>query len=239
MGGPDSSQSSGLCPGITSLYVTNCEVFAGTEHGFFKSTDGCKTWIEPVSIDSNLKITGIVRNNNAFLAGTDVGGIYCSDNDGTTWRKMNAFDSTLCMAVNDSFIIAGNTRGMQRCRIDDSVWTWVAADKIPCGIISIAAKDSVVIAGGDQTGVYRSNDFGREWKSVVNAGLPSSKITSLAVSGEMVFASLPSNGIYGIVNCGLSWTKITGSTSSIYHDIIAFDKTVLIATDALIFLEQP
>jgi photosystem II stability/assembly factor-like uncharacterized protein len=230
LGGPDSTQAGGQRPVITSLYVTNCEVFAGTDRGLFKSTDGCKTWTRPGSIDSNLKVTGFVRNNNLFFAGTDAGGVYESDDDGITWRKMNAFDSIFCLAVTDSFIFAGNTRGMQKCRIDDSVWSWVAAEKIPYGIISICAEDSVVVAGGYQSGVYRSNNFGCDWMSVTSTGLPSAKITSVAISRETVFASIPSNGIYCVVNCGLNWARITDGASTIYGDVAVIDNSVLVAT---------
>lgn len=235
MGAPDVTKSDGTHPSITSLYVTNCEVFAGTECGLFKSTDGCKTWTRPSSIDSNLKVVGLVRNNSVFFAGTDAGGIYSSDDDGISWRKTNAFDSTLCMEVTDSFIVAGNARGMQRCRIDDSVWAWVNADTIPHGIMSIAAKDSIVVAGGFQGGVYRSNDFGSTWKTVVSEGLPLSKISSIAIGGETICASLPSGGLFCIVNCGVSWAKINGLTSSMFGDVVVVGSSVLIATKDTIY----
>jgi photosystem II stability/assembly factor-like uncharacterized protein len=233
LGGPD--EKSGSHHSITSIYITNCEVFAGTECGLFKSTDGCKTWTRAVEIDSSVTVIAIVRSGNVYFAGTDAGGIYYSDDDGSSWRKTSAFDSTLCMAVNDSFIIAGNSRGLQRCRIDDSVWTWIDTDKIPCGIISIAAKDSVVIAGGYQTGVYRSNNFGNEWKMVSTTGLPSSKVTSLAISGETVFASMPEDGLYCIVNCGLSWSKITRNVSSRYGNIAVIGSSVFVTTEEGIY----
>lgn len=229
LGGPDTTLSDGLHPAITSVYVTNCEVFAGTECGLFKSTDGCKTWISADEIDSTLKVVDIVRSNSIYFAGTDAGGVYLSDDGGSTWRKTGAFDSTLCMTVNDSFIIAGNTRGLQRCRVDDSVWTWIDTDTIPSGIISIAAQDSVVIVAGNQTGVYRSNNFGNEWKSVINTGLPSSGASSLAISGEIVFASVPSNGIYCMVNCGSIWAKVSDN-ATIFGDVVVTGSSVLVAT---------
>ncbi len=235
LGGPDIKLSDGLRAAITSLYVTNCEVFAGTECGLYKSTDGCKTWTRTDAIDSNLKVVDIVRNGTVFFAGTDAGGIYCSDDDGVTWRKTGAFDSTCCMAVNDSFIIAGNTRGMQICRIDDSVWTWVDADNIPSGTLSIDAKDSIVVAGGYDSCVYRSNNFGTEWNAITCSGLPSSKISSVAVSGEIVFATVPSSGVYCIVNCGTNWAKIADSTSTMYGDVVVIDNAVFFATKEGIF----
>ncbi|HEX2955925.1 MAG TPA: hypothetical protein VHO70_03805 [Chitinispirillaceae bacterium] len=224
-------QSGSLCSAVTSLYVTNCEVFAGTECGLFKSTDGCKTWTRAGAIDSNLKIIAIERNENVFFAGTDTGGIYYSDDDGITWRRTNAFDSTLCMAVTDSFILAGTTRGLQKCRIDDSVWTWVDVHEIPGSIWSVAVKDSLVVAGGTQSDIYYSNDYGKKWNAIDNAGLPSSKVTSITLCRKTIFLTMSSDGIYCSANVGMNWTKISKSAASLYSDMITIDSTVFIATN--------
>ena len=219
----------GLYPVISCLYVTSCELFAGTEHGLFLSTDGCKTWTIADSIKASSKITALARNGDTFFAGTDSDGIYSSVDNGTTWRKTNAFDSILCITVNDSFTLAGNTRGIQRCRVDDSVWTWVNEEFPRYGILSIAAHDSMVFAGGYYSGAFRSTDYGKNWSPIDTISFPASITRSFAICGDTVFASLLLGGVYRSIDNGISWAKLTGLSSSGYGDLAIIDSTVVVS----------
>lgn len=226
LGGPDGG-------GITCLYVTNCEVFAGTEKGLFFSTDGCKQWAKADSIKEDLKVVALAKSNYTFFAGTDAGGIYHSNDDGANWNKTNAFDSTLSIAVNDSFIIAGNTRGIQRCRVNDSVWTWV---EFPGnGIVSVATRDSIVFAGGSSSGAFRSTDYGRSWSCMNTINFPASITSSFVLCGETVFASLFLDGVYRSTDNGVSWARCNGLSSIDYDDLATIDSTVIVSTSEGIF----
>jgi len=222
--------SKGLCPAISCLYVTNCELLAGTEHGLFISTDGCKTWKRAGFITPDLKITALTRCNSTFFAGTEAGGIFSSIDNGETWRKTDAFDSTFCIAVNGSFILAGNTRGIQQCRVDDSVWTWVNQEFPGNGILSITAHDSIVFAGGHNTGAFRSIDYGKTWSVIDTTGFPASLITSFATCGDTVFASLRSKGVYRSTDNGMSWSKLEGLSCSNFGNLAIIKNTLIVST---------
>ena len=238
LGGPNGGNDTvreGLYPAISSMYVTNCELFAGTPQGLFLSTDGCKTWLRGDSIKPNVKINAIVNSNNTFFAGTDADGIYRLADNGATWRKTNAVDSTLCMTVNDSCLLAGNTQGIQRCRVGDSVWSWVVK-KLPArGIVSIAARDSVVFAGCYPYGALRSMDYGNTFSSIDTNRFPARMIGSFAFCGNAVFASSQFDGVYRSADNGNSWTKLTGLSSSGFGDLAVIDSTVFLSTDNSIF----
>jgi hypothetical protein len=228
LGGPDAGS-------ITCLYVNNCELFAGTDHGLYLSSDGCGTWTKADSIKADLKIFGLIKKNSTIFAGTITGGIYKSDGD-YNWQKTNAFDSTLCVAVNDSFILAGNTRGIQRCRVDDSVWTWVNKTFPSYGIASIATHDSMAFASGYLSGAFRSTDYGKTWSAIDTTGFQAVLVTSFAIFGDTVLASMLTNGIYRSVDNGVSWTKLTGFVSMGYRNLTAIgDSIVTISTTSGVY----
>lgn len=226
LGEPDSSS-------ITCLHVTNCTVFAGTEKGLFLSTDGCKKWSKADSVKDDLKVVAIVKSNYTFFAGTDAGGIFSSTNDGASWSRTNAFDSTLSMAVNDSFILAGSTRGIQRCHVNDSVWTWV---EFPGNrIISVAARDSIAFAGSSSSGAFFSTNYGRSWGPLNTTTFPTSTASSFVLRGDTVFASLFSHGVYRSTDNGVNWNRCNGLSSSGYDNLATIDSTVIVSTSEGIF----
>ncbi len=68
---------------------------------------------------------------------------------------------------------------------------------------SVASNENIFI--GTRNGVYLSTDNGAHWTFASN-GLPSAKVTILAVSGANIFAVVEYKGVYLSTNNGQTWT---------------------------------
>ncbi len=225
-------------PPITKLYITNCEIFAGTEHGLYLSTDGAKTWKRNQAIDPEFKITALQKYDYRYIAGTNAGGIYCSSDDALAWKKMDAFDSILCIAVNDSFILAGNTKGIQFCGTYDSVWTWVNYSFPQNGILSVATHDSIVFAGGYHSGIFRSSDYGKTWQQIDTSMFPASITTSIVISGDTVIASSAISGLYRSTDNGIHWDKLTGITADRFDALVKVNNIIVVSTLSQVYYSK-
>jgi photosystem II stability/assembly factor-like uncharacterized protein len=79
----------------------------------------------------------------------------------------------------------------------------------PCGgtICAITSDGTNLYAGTLGAGIFVSTDKGENWR-VMNTGLASLEITSLAVKGNSVFAGTYGGGIFASTNDGLTWTAM-------------------------------
>lgn len=223
--------NNGMYQSVSCFHVRNGVFYAGTPHGLFLSEDEGKNWSRANSIESNRKISALVSTNNTIYAASETGGVYRSIDNGLTWHITNAFDTTYCLTVSDSFILAGNSQGIQRCRVNDSVWSWVDIDVPSYGILSVAAHDSIAFAGGYFSGAFRSTDYGKTW-STIDSSLPASLTKSFAICGDTVFASLLLKGVYRSIDNGVHWTNVEGLSSWYYYgDLAEIDSIVAVVTD--------
>jgi photosystem II stability/assembly factor-like uncharacterized protein len=228
---PDDS----LSPAITCIYVTNCELFTGTTRGLFISTDGCKTWKTADAIGPKLLVTAIVRNASTFYAGTNTGSIFRTDDNGVSWSRTGTFDSTYCMAVNDRFIFAGTSRGIRRCAVDDTMWVPAEGVISGRGISSFAMQDSTVLAGGADSGMFRSVDYGESWNAIEDGVVTASPVMALVYHGNTVFASLSIGGVYRSPDNGATWSRCPGLPSGTYGQLAMLDSTITVFVNDLVY----
>ncbi|HFD39136.1 MAG TPA: VWA domain-containing protein [Anaerolineae bacterium] len=179
-------------------------VYAATEAGLYKSTDGGNSWFptglntllaadqpqpqappfakaEPGATTATIiaAVAADPANGQIVYAATWGNGIYKSTNGGATW-----------FAVNNG--------------LGDEKWFYA---------ITIAPTNSQVLyAGGNSSGVFKSTDGGSSW-TAVNSGLGDLSVRSLTVdptNPQTVYAGVQSGSVYKSSNGGASWSATGG-----------------------------
>ncbi len=129
-------------------------------------------------------------------------------------------DNAFSISVNGkSFTInqlfAGTAQGVFRFHADTLKWEQVNQQELK-NVQTLAIKqvengDNPIqlFAGTKENGVWRSNDYGRNWTEI-NDGLTDKNIRSLLVNPEnnQIFAGTASNGIFRLNDNGNSWQQI-------------------------------
>ena len=77
-------------------------------------------------------------------------------------------------------------------------------------VTSLAVRGSVVYAGTDGNGVFRSPNNGASWVGV-NVGLENRFVFSLGVQSNTIFAGTNRGGLFRSTNNADSWSPVAGS----------------------------
>ena len=155
-----------------------------------------------------------IKGNNIF-AGTG-GGVFLSTNNGLNWSKANnglpiTSGSVNALAIKGNNVYAGiGGGGVYLSTNNGSSWSGIN-NGLPSTVYALAIDDDNIFAGIYGNGVYLSTDNGSSW-SEVNNGLSNKYISSIAISGNNMFAAadlggLPS-GVFLSTNNGSNWSKI-------------------------------
>jgi hypothetical protein len=151
-----------------------------------------------------------------LLAGTDSGGLYRSNDGGVTWSRSETGLTWPCcnynipaLAAGEAAIYAG-TWGGGVYRSDDDGGSWYPVGAIPnegypiiLGLAVCRYGETVYASG--QFGVVRSDDGGSSW-TVVNDGLPSEWIRTLALRGTVLHARADQSGVYRLDEASGTWS---------------------------------
>jgi photosystem II stability/assembly factor-like uncharacterized protein len=204
----------------TCLVAKDALLFVGTVHeGVYRSADGGMTWSEartglPEPIGSYGEIEFLAVNGGSLFAGTrprtnggghgsrrtQGGGVFRSDNNGTSW-----------VSANNGIPLLGE---------HDPPFSYQHYPYIE----GLNAIDGVLFLGTEEQGVFRSVNNGASW-TPVNSGLPSHpqystypRITSFVAHGDSILASSSgyylagsyerAAGIYRSLDGGSSWARI-------------------------------
>ena len=102
-------------------------------------------------------------------------------------------------------------------------------------VLPFTIKDSVLIAGTYGSGVYYTNN-GTNWDYSTN-GMTDTKILSLTINGNYVFAGSEAGGVYRSSDIGVSWTPVNnGLTSFEIHTICANAGSVYAGTNTGVYM---
>jgi photosystem II stability/assembly factor-like uncharacterized protein len=138
---------------ISPDFANDETLFAGTESGIFRSTNGGRAWREldlPLGFEPvlSLAISPGYANDNTLFAGTESKGLFCSVDRGRTWRQL----------------------GLEV--VTDAINTVVLSPEFP------VKPDMLVLHGGT---LLLSRDGGESWSDLsANPGLDQG-VTAVAV----------------------------------------------------------
>jgi hypothetical protein len=191
--------------------------------------------------------------NNIF-AGTTLGGVWVSKNDGVSWSPVNQgitagipyFSenaiAVYSLIVKENYIFVATGNGTFSSSNNGNNWNSVNTGLTNNLIKALAIKGDTILAGYSG-GILMSVNNGLIW-SAMNTGIPANTtINTFVISGNNIFAggcSVGANGLAGAIfmssDNGRSWSS--NNTNPYFSNINALaiiGKSILAATEKGIF----
>jgi len=171
---------------VRALTVSGTNLFAGTPDGVFLSTNSGSSWTA-VGLTKKDVLSLAVSGSNLF-AGTHSDGVFLSTNSGASWTAVNTGlptdASDLALAVSGTNLFAGTHSHGVFLSTNDGV-SWIAVNNgLPKSsyqqmyepvryqaVRSFAVSGTILFAGPEGGGVFRSTDNGTSW-TLAGKGLP-------------------------------------------------------------------
>ena len=186
-----------------------------------------------------------VSDTNIY-AGTVGGGVFFSNDNGTSWVALNNGLTNLTVAsllIHGSNIFAGtNGGGVFLSTNSGNNWTAINNGLTNLNISSLATDGTNVYAGTyNGTGsVFITSNTGSSW-TLINNGLPSNAyVTSIAVSGSNIFVGLYNQGgVYLSSNNGALWTAVnSGLTNKDVMSLMISGTDIFAGIDNAVYLSN-
>jgi photosystem II stability/assembly factor-like uncharacterized protein len=206
---------------ITINPVRPEEVYAATPYGIFWTGDLGETWEQRSEGLTSLFVASIRIDRtqpDRVFAGTE-DGLFVSDDRGRSWRFAGVRDPIRSIRQSptnpERWVLGLQERGVA-VSTDGGV-SWRPASGTLAGRSVYQAEfdpanPDILYAGGWQTGVYRTNDFGTTWQSLTPLWDDTSlNVHSIAVSRRYpgrVFAGTMGGGMYVTHDGGSSWSAV-------------------------------
>jgi photosystem II stability/assembly factor-like uncharacterized protein len=216
---------------------------AAEASGLWKTEDGGKTLQHIGQGFVSRRVGQIVHAGSRLYLTTlqdgDAGGLFASDDRGSTWKLVadadllggQHFQFLAAHPTNPKVLVAGNTDRLRRSIDAGKKWKDIAGPaamsgratgtkevaRLQCLAAVEAAKGAVLLAGTSR-GLFRSADFGGTWAP---AALTSIRIVpsvlGLTVAGQRILART-GESLYISGDAGLTWKPLSLllSTSMIY-----------------------
>ncbi len=183
------------------------------------------------------QINALLKDSDKIYAGGLGGGVFVSDNDGTSWYQSSnglthGYINTI--AKNNNRIFAGTYYGIYVSSDFGSNWNESGlTDEI---VMSIAPSGNNIYAGTFGHGVYLSTDDGNHWESRSN-GLANQVIASIVEDSIYLYAGVTGDGVYRSSNSGMNWEQINSGLTNLYvHSLVIRENKIIAGTENGIFI---
>ena len=211
---------------------TSCYAAVWTQ-GIYRSDDYGLTWTAKNNGINDLQIKRIeIAGSSVFSAGWSVNR---SNNQGENWTEVNnglLSLYTYSLAHSDTYVYVGSLGGYVYYLSDnDNYWTPIPIPGIASysSIVDMVVIDTMLFAGTENNGIYRTKDNGANWEPVSN-GLTNLSILSLEVSGTTLYAGTYFDKFFISTDYGETWINSTGNLPLAPDNTvsaIAFDDSVI------------
>jgi photosystem II stability/assembly factor-like uncharacterized protein len=189
--------------GIPAITVSDTNIYAGTNGGVYRSTDGGVTW-DWTYLPSAWQVNTIaVQANNNILVGS-WGGVFKSS-DYTNWTTINnnlsdSMVNTIAIDGNNIFVgtegvVYGKEGGVFLSTNNGTSWNKMNNGLTDSVIHTLIIDGTNIFAGTDE-GIFLSKNNGTSWTEINDGLRDSTIVTSLAISGTEIFAGTRGKGVW-------------------------------------------
>jgi choice-of-anchor A domain-containing protein len=199
---------------IWSLCFNNGKLFASTEKGVFKLSEGAwnKTGqIIKASKDTLVDVRALTSHNGKLYAGTWGYGVYASEDNGTSWRSINdglfGSDAVQTLTFNDKGDLFAGTFNGGFFTLENGQSTW---KHTPVGsnlVWSLCYSNGSLYAALLGDGLYSSTDNGATWSLFEDLDMPY-VYSIVADENGVIYASSWTSGVFCSVNSGASFSSL-------------------------------
>lgn len=145
---------------VYALVLNGNAVFAATDNGIYKNTVGQNSWTAVNSGLTNMIIKSLCVSGTYMYAGTQGGGIFRSDYNGSLWTEVNngipLFTDVNCFATKGTnAVFAGSGNGVFVSSNNGNSWASVNTGLIDTTITCLLASTNYLWAGTYSQGVWR------------------------------------------------------------------------------------
>lgn len=191
----------------------------GGNTGLIKSTDGGKTWESVAKVldpPVDFHAMAVSKSDPNIIIGFDSAGrgLFKTTDGGKTWDTLQYPDyvSTLAISpLNSQIVFAGTGKGVFRS--DDGAKTWTLLDEYK-GITILAMafdENGVLYSSNSYTGLSRSSDLGKTWKTIKGPDLTITSITIDSQNKIIYVAGYAPEGyqeVFKSSDDGMSWVLL-------------------------------
>ncbi|HET6979493.1 MAG TPA: SBBP repeat-containing protein [Pyrinomonadaceae bacterium] len=226
-------------------------IYAGTQHGPFRSTDAGATWTKTPTTGlptflAPLAIAVDSANAAVVYVGLGFDGVFKSTDGGNNWSTVNVpvngggVFTIVIDPSNASTVYVGSSRGVFKSTNSGSTWTAIN-NFGPSGIPFVRAlavdptTPTTIYAGTNGNGgFFKSTDGGLNW-TVMNTGLSGGSFS--VVNAIVIDASNPATiyaghgfsgvggGISKSINGGVSWTQVNNGVPNTEINALVRDRS--------------
>ena len=199
-------------------------LYAGTDTGVFKSTDGGASWAGSGLTGMNVRAIAVDPEALGILYAGTQNGVFKSTNSGMDWTATDVSGiDVYSLAINSqipSTLYAGTWGGLVFKSTDSGLgWSAVNEPFAYAFVTSLAIdpQSPETVYAGTSGGVFKSTDGGTSW-SAVNNGIDYTYILSLAIdpqASETVYSGNYAGSVFKSTDGGASWSAMnTGISGS-------------------------
>lgn len=178
---------------VRSLEVLGNTILAGFDGGINISRDNGETWASTLGGNTVYAIK-IMNITNTIFAATNGNGVFRSQDKGLTWQPTGLTGIPVyALTVQGNKIFAGMNYGLLVSEDNGDSWAYTSL-MVPTH--SVTSNEDFIFAGGFQTGVYVSTDFGSTWQQRNEGSMGVRTVISLFIANEYIFAGTEGQGAY-------------------------------------------
>ena len=218
-------------------------LYAGTNHGVFKSTDSGATWIDSNGLlDPFVSSLAIDPLSSSTIYAGHSGGVLKSTDAGASWSPTNtglpAFPFVKVLRVDPStpsiLYAATEAKGIFKSVDAGGSWRQINDGLADLWILALAInplESSTLYAGTRSNGLFRSTDAGSQWEPV---GGPGNQVTALVIDSATpttVYAAVyagamgNSGGVFRSSDSGATWAPMTTGPANTVISVLALDRS--------------
>ena len=222
---------------LTISPKSKCTIYTSSANKIHKSTDCTRSWKNIyVNDNSATKITAIHVDefeNNIIYAGTSAGELITSNNNGSTWKLINKFPSSIHQIEASPFnskilLVSTKTRGLFKSTNAGITWTDLKKIKelsntLNINDIQFSSVTSALVYIANGQSLLKSTNNGTTWKTVnLITKAKGANINSIALgstNSDLIYYTTNTT-LYKSTDAGIEWSTMNLPSSRAGKTII-------------------